>query len=885
MKIENLKVMRGPNKWSADRKKLVVVKLNLGDVEHFPTNTIDGFAGRLENLMPSLFLYGSTHGAEGLFFEQVKKGVSMSYVIEHLIVEMLTLAGIACHYSHIYPSAQKGIYTIVFSYETEKAALHAAKAAVLYAAALITGLPYENELFDDIEQLKALHASETFGPSTQSIIDEAISRNIPITRLNDESLVMLGHGVNQKIIRASMAGTTSSIAVDIVADKERTKKILSAAKIPVPNGVLLSDPEELEYAIERVGFPLVIKPVDGNHGRGITTNVKSFAAAKTAFELAKNVSAHIIAERFVQGWDYRFLLINYKLVAVAKRTPAMVSGNGKSTVAQLIDEVNSNPDRGEGHEKILTKIIVNEVTEKILADKGYTLDTVLPFAEILYLKDTANISTGGTATDLTHLVHPDNVFMAERIARLVNLDICGIDIIAQDINVPITEKNGAVIEVNAAPGFRMHITPSKGIGRNIGGMVIDMLYPENKPSRIPIVAITGTNGKTTTSRLIAHLAKKAGHKVGLTTTDGIYIDQQMICKGDCSGPGSAGIILREPDVDFAVLECARGGILRSGLGFDQCDISVVTNITEDHLGIDGIDTIEDLFNVKIVVPRTTVKDGYAILNADDNLVCSMKESLNCNIALFSVDGSNPEIVRHCANGGLAAFIEHEYLFISKGKWKTRLIKVAEIPLTFNGTAEFMIKNILPAVLTAVIRNFELKLIAESLASFIPSATTTPGRMNVFHFRKVEVIVDYAHNEGGYVELKKYIDKHPASYKIGIVAATGDRRDDDIRKIGFYAAQMFDEIVIRDDKNARGRSSEEMSRLISEGARAIHEDKIIHIIPDEIEALTLTIQCAPAGALILACADNVHNTIEFVSSLQKEELFPVLKGLVPVKQAS
>ncbi|HTN16801.1 MAG TPA: cyanophycin synthetase [Chitinophagaceae bacterium] len=884
MKIEGLKVMRGPNYWSNYRKNVIVMKLDIGELEQYPTNLIEGFLERLEQVLPSLYEHRCSEEKAGGFFERVRLGTWMGHVVEHIALELQTLAGIQVGYGRTRSTAQSGVYNVVFAYETEKAGKFAAGAAVRVAEHLISGTHTIEQVQAEVAEIKRLHARESLGPSTQSIVLEARKRNIPVTRLNDESMLMLGWGKNQKIIRASMTSTTSSIGVDIAADKERTKQILSKAHLPTPKGTLVLDEDELAEAIELIGFPVVVKPVDGNHGRGITTNITDLEAAVTAYKLARTVSRYVILERFVRGWDYRFLLVNFKLVAVAKRTPAMVIGNGVSTIQQLIDEVNEHPERGDGHEKFLTKIKVDEVTQKILDTKAYSLQTVLPFAEILFLKDTANISTGGTATDLTHLVHPANVFMAERIARLVNLDICGIDIIAEDINMPITEKTGAVIEVNAAPGFRMHLTPSKGIPRNIGESVVDMLYPDEANARIPLVAVTGTNGKTTTTRLIAHIAKTAGHNVGYTTTDGIYINNNLLCQGDCSGPSSAATILRDPIVDFAVLECARGGILRSGLGFDQSDISVVTNVTEDHIGIDGIESIEELARTKMVVPRTTNRNGLAILNADDELVYKMRKELDCNIALFSMNADNPRIKEHCDADGLAAFVEQDYIVVSKGKWKNRVAKVSDLPITFGGTAEFMIKNILPAVLVGVYRHFDIKLIADALKTFIPSVQSTPGRMNLFSFRFAELMVDYAHNEAGFIELKKYVDQHPAHYKIGVVAATGDRRDDDIRKIGYYAAQMFDEVIIRDDENPRGRSSEEMSALINEGVRQVNADMPVHIIPDEQEALTYALACAPIGSFILACADKVHQTIDYVSTLQKNELFPP-RTVNELKQAS
>jgi cyanophycin synthetase len=454
--------------------------------------------------------------------------------------------------------------------------------------------------------LRVIREKVRLGPSTGSIVAEAINRNIPWIRLNKNSLVQLGYGINQRRIQATVASTTSNIAVEIACDKEDTKNILEAAEVPVPRGRIIYDLEDLEAAIHKIGYPIVLKPVNGNHGRGATTNILDWDSAIQAFEIAKQHSRSIICEKFITGYDFRLLVIDYKFICAAKRTPACVTGDGKSTLQALIDIVNSDPRRGFGHEKVLTQIKVDAVTEKILLDKELTLESILPKGEILYLKPTANLSTGGTSTDVTDYVHPNNIFLAERIARIIGLDICGIDIMASDLSTPLEENGGAVLEVNAAPGFRMHIDPSEGLARNVAEPVIDMLYPPGTSARIPIIAVSGTNGKTTTTRLTAHLVKSMGHKVGFTTSDGVYIQNLMMVKGDCTGPMSAEFVLKDPTVDFAVLECARGGILRAGLGFHQCDIGIVTNISADHLGISGIDTVEQLARVKAVVAQSVV---------------------------------------------------------------------------------------------------------------------------------------------------------------------------------------------------------------------------------------------------------------------------------------
>jgi cyanophycin synthetase len=472
---------------------------------------------------------------------------------------------------------------VVFSYYEESAGIYAAKSAVRIAQALVDGNDYD--MTEDIQQMKELREDERLGPSTGSIVEEAIKRKIPYIRLNKSSLVQLGYGINQKRIQATIASTTSSIAVEIACDKEDTKNILDAAEIPVPKGRICVDEEDLEAAIKKIGYPIVTKPIDGNHGKGATTNLKNWEEALEGFAAAKKYSRKIIVEKFITGYDHRILVINYKFICAARRTPAAVTGDGKSTIQQLIDIVNSDPRRGFGHEKVLTSIKVDTFTEKILNDRNLTLESVLPKGEELWLKPTANISTGGTATDVTDLVHPSNVFMCERIARIIGLDICGIDIMAENLSEPLVENGGAILEVNAAPGFRMHLEPTEGLPRNVAEPVIDMLYPPGSSARIPIIAVSGTNGKTTTTRMMAHIVKQMGHKVGYTTTDGVYIQNQLMMKGDCTGPMSAEFILKDPTVDFAVLECARGGILRAGLGFHNCDIAIVTNVAADHLGL------------------------------------------------------------------------------------------------------------------------------------------------------------------------------------------------------------------------------------------------------------------------------------------------------------
>ena len=868
MKILKTKVLRGPNYWSNYRKQLIVMNLDLEECEELPTNNIDGFAQRIEALIPSLYEHRCSQKKPGGFFDRVRKGTWLGHVIEHVALELQSLAGMPCGFGRTRGAGSEGVYHVVFAYQVERAGLYAAQAAVRVVEALKDNVPYDIQ--KDINQLIEINRNEGIGPSTQSILNAARRNNIPYRRLDNNSLIMFGQGKNQKIIEATIACTTSGVGIDIATNKEETKKILAEGFVPLPEGTTVYNTTELIDSLSEFGFPLVIKPLNGNHGRGITTNIQTEEEALKAFEKAQEISNKVIVERFIKGMDFRFLVINYKLEAVARRTPAMIIGDNESSIEELIQKINNDSERGEDHEKTLTKIKVDESTLFILSERGLTLQSVLPFGEILFLKDTANLSSGGTARDATDVVHPYNAFLAERIARLMNLDICGIDIIAEDITKPINQNNGAVLEVNAAPGFRMHLSPVKGIPRNVGEPVIRMLYPEGASSRIPLIAVTGTNGKTTTTRLISHFAKNAGHTVGYTTTDGIYINDQLIYKGDCSGPLSAEAVLRDPLVDFAVLECARGGILRAGLAFDKCNISIITNITEDHLGLDDINTLEDYAKVKAVVARSTFDDGFAILNANDDIVYGIKEELDCNIALFSTREDNERVISHCEKGGWAAIIEKGHFTICNGEWRIRVGKVTEIPLTLSGRAICMIKNILPAILAAAISGFNAKVIRKSLLTFIPGPEFTPGRMNIFKLKDVEVMIDYVHNTEGFSQLKEFMKQVPAQKKVVIIGCAGDRRDEDIKKMGKYVAEAFDEIIIRHDKDSRGRTNEELTELITEGIKSVKPYWQPLIISDEVEALEYAIRHSGKGAFIVDSTDEIQGSTAFVMKQMEEQ---------------
>ena len=868
MKIDKIQALRGPNIWSVQRKKLIQMRLDLEDMEQFPTNKIEGFRERIEAMFPTMIEHRCSEGVRGGFFSRIERGTWMGHVIEHIALEIQTLAGMETGFGRTRETKTPGIYNVVFSYTEENVGMFAAESAVAIAEALIAGTDYDLEA--DIQKMREIRERVRLGPSTGSIVEEAVARDIPWIRLGTNSLVQLGYGINQMRFQATITCKTSSIAVDIACNKEQTKKMLDAASIPVANGGICVDEEDLDEVIGKIGYPIVLKPLDGNHGKGASINVKNREDAVAGLAYAKKYSHRIIVEKFITGYDFRVLVIDNKLVAAAKRVPAHVKGDGKHTIQQLIEETNKDPRRGYGHENVLTQIDVDRDTTDLLEKLNYTLETIPKKGEVVYLKSTANLSTGGTSIDVTDMMHPENIFLCERISRVIGLDVCGVDIMAENLTQPLKENGGCILEVNAAPGFRMHLAPSEGLPRNVAAPVIDMLYPPGKPSRIPIIAVTGTNGKTTTTRLLAHIVKNNGYKVGFTTSDGIYVQNHMMEKGDTTGPLSAEYILRDPTVEFAVLETARGGILRSGLGFSRCDIAIITNIQEDHLGISDIHTLDDLARVKSTVVKSVRKDGWAILNAEDEQCLKIANELGCNIAYFSLDENNLKVKQFSKEGKIVAVYEDGFITIKKGEWKIRVERATHVPLTMGGKARFMIANVLAATLAGYLQGFKTDDISLSLQTFIPSAAQTPGRMNIFEFKKFKVLIDFAHNPSGYRGVEEYLSSVEATKKIGIIAGVGDRRDEDIKECATIAARMFDHIIIRQEKYLRGRTEEEIIGLILEGIAESGRNVTHEIIPKEVEAIKHAIDTAEDGSFITALSDVVTNAINIVQEYLDKE---------------
>ncbi|MBD2112515.1 cyanophycin synthetase [Nodosilinea sp. FACHB-141] len=877
MRILKTQTLRGPNYWSIRYPNLILMRLDLEGLADRPSDQILGFYEALVETLPSLIEHFCSPGHRGGFLSRVRQGTYMGHIVEHVALELQTMAGMPVGFGRTRSVAEAGVYQVVFEYQNEQAGRYAGRAAVRLCNSLVeTGHYSKEDLEQDLADLTEFRLDAALGPSTEAIVRAAEIQDIPWMQLSTRAMIQLGYGRYQQRVQATLSSKTSILAVELASDKEGTKQILRNAGVPVPRGTVINYLDELENAIEDVGgYPIVIKPLDGNHGRGITIDIDTFEAAEEAYEAAKEVSRGVIVERFYRGRDHRVLVINGRVIAVAERVPAHVVGDGKSTIEQLIDITNQDPRRGVGHDNLLTRIEVDRTTWQLLDRKGYTLDTVLPEGEMCYLRATANLSTGGIAIDRTDDIHPDNIWVAQRIAKTIGLDIAGIDVVTTDISKPLREVDGVIVEVNAAPGLRMHVCPSVGIARNVAEPILAMLFPPGQPARIPVVAITGTNGKTTTTRLTAHIFKQTGQMVGFTTTDGIYIGDNMVEPGDTTGPQSAQVILQDPTVEVAVLETARGGILRSGLAFKDCDIGVVLNVAADHMGLGDINTLEDMAHLKSVVAEAVRPSGYAVLNADDPLVAAMAQKVKSQVAYFSMDPHNELVRKHSQQGGLAAVYEQGYLSILKGDWLLRIEQADKVPLTMGGKAPFQIANALAASLAAFAQGVDIGYIRQALHTFEASTDQTPGRMNLFNLGRFHALVDYAHNPASYEALGGFVKNWPGK-RIGVVGGPGDRRDDDFITLGKLAAQMFDDIVVKEDDDTRGRGRGDAAKWIIHGIEEGVGHASYRTILDETEAINTALDGAEDDSLVVILPETVTRAIALIKA--RNPLPPVKPGL-------
>ena len=830
MTVLETQIYRGANYWAP--MQAIRFLLDIGELEERPTNLIPGFYEKLTTTLPTMYEHRCSVGHAGGFFERVRDGTWMGHVLEHTTLEVQTLAGQDVGYGKARTArtaageARHGIYHVVFEYEHEDVGLAAAQLAQRLLESFIWperdpdfGFPTE------LEAVIRLAERVAYGPSTRALVDEARRRDIPTLRLDpDRALVQLGHGKYQRRIWATVASTTGDIAVDIAANKDLTGQLLRNVGIPVPDARTVKDEGEAVRAAARIGYPVVLKPLDGNHGRGVGIDLRDEAAVRAHYPRARAASrgGTVLVESYVAGRDYRVLVVGGRVVAVAERVPAHVVGDGQRTLTALVEATNADPRRGVGHEKVLTRIALDGAALALAAGQGYGPDDVPPAGARVQLALTGNLSTGGISIDRTDEIHPDNATIAAQAAQVIGLDVAGIDFLTPDIARSVKEVGGAICEVNAGPGFRMHTHPTEGIPRDVARPVIELLYPRGAPSRVPIVAITGTNGKTTTSRMVAHILKMAGRKVGLTTTDGIYIDGTQIAAGDMSGPGSARMVLQNPTIDTAVLETARGGIVRSGLGYDRADVAIVTNVAADHLGLGGIHTLDDLARVKGTVAASTHRRGTTVLNADDPLCIAMAERTRAKICYFSMEpDAEPArgvLDRHLKGRGTAVLVRETprgeaICFVDRRE--TSLLLVNEIPATFDGRARVNVANALAATAACLGLEIDADAIRQGLRTFTTSFFQTPGRLNMIDHQGGRVLVDYCHNPAGMVALADFVRRLAPLRSLAMIAIPGDRRDEDIRAFGRVAGTAFDEVIIREDTNTRGRERGEVAGILRE----------------------------------------------------------------------
>ncbi len=873
MKILTTNVYVGPNQYA--HFPVIRHQIDLGILEQWPSAKLGkDFIDGLITALPGLEDHGCSYSVAGGFIRRLREdeGTWFGHIWEHVMLELQNLAGSNVSFGRTRSMENEGCYNVVYQYKQRDVGLGASRIGMQLMFSLVPAEVKEalvDEIEDDFDfaeerdEFIRFAQRKEFGPSTQSLVDAAEARNIPWLRLNEYSLVQFGHGKYQQRIQATITSKTPHIAVEISCDKEDTSSLLRDLGLPVPTQVIVRSARAAVRAANRVGFPVVTKPLDGNQGSAVSINLMDDAPVEAAFETAlpSAKGRSVVLESYLSGLAHRMLAVNNKRVAVAKREPGHVIGDGKSTIEELVEIVNQDPRRGIGHEKVLTRLEIDNQANELMNKAEYSKDTVLKTDEKFYLRATANLSTGGTATDVTDIVHPDNRDMAERAIMAVGLDIGGVDFLTDDISRSYKEIGGGIVEVNAAPGFRMHVAPSEGEPRDVSGAVMDMLFPAETPSSIPIAAITGTNGKTTTSRMLSHILKASGHIVGSTSTDGIYIDGHLSVKGDMTGPKSASIVLRDPGVDCAVLETARGGILRAGLGYDTCDVAACLNVTADHLGLKGIDTIEQLAEIKRVVVE--IAEDTVVLNADDDLCLAMADYTKAKTLCYvTINPAHPLVREHTLGGGRAVVLEQgmngDMITIYDNGTHIPLLWTHLVPATLEGKAIHNVQNAMFAAGMAYSMGKSLEDIRHGLRTFTTNFFQTPGRMNIFDEHAFKVILDYAHNPAAIDTMCKTVDRFEVEgRKIVVISAPGDRRDEDVEEMAKLAAGHFDHYICKADDNRRGRDDREIPLLLSKSLKKNGVDESqIQIIEDETEAVDAALELAKAGDLLLIFGDDI-----------------------------
>jgi cyanophycin synthetase len=848
MRFDSIRALPGPNVY-VDRPVLWAC-IELETLTERESHEFPGFVPRLLERLPGLREHHCAKGMPGGFVERLHGGTYFGHIVEHVALELQNLAGVCVSLGKTLYAGAPGRYDMIVEYRNEPAARFLLPVALDLVQALLDDRPYPLE--DRLCEAQRLRADTELGPSTQAIVDAAQRRGIPWLRLNDAGLVQLGYGVHRRLIAATQSDRTSSVASDVACDKALTKRLLAQAAIPVPRGIVARTRADAVAALEELTPPLVVKPLDGNQGRGISLRLCTAEEVARAFDLAVEVASSVIVEEFFEGRDYRVVVVDGKLAAASERMPAHVIGDGECTIAQLIERENLHPQRGHGHTRPLTCITVDALVEALLVRSGRRLDHILRRGERVFLRETANLSTGGTARDVTGEVHPSVARMCERAARIIGLDICGIDLLLPDIGQPVPAEGAGIVEVNAAPGIRMHHHPAQGEPRDVGGAIVSMLFPSGN-GRVPITSVTGTNGKTTVTRLIGHILGATGKTVGMTTTDGIWIGGDCVAHGDLTGFHSARSVLADPAVEVAVLETARGGIVRRSLGYDWSDVGVLTNIQADHLGQDGIETINDLLWVKSLVAERVRAGGTVVLNADDERLAELPDEprlrrLPRRIVYFSTAADHPVVRRHVGLGGTAFFVEHGWLVEANPQRSQRIVRAASVPVTLRGTARFQIANALAAAAACRAQGLSIEETAAGLASF--QSDNNPGRMSLFQLGRGYLVVDYAHNSGAFEALLEVTGQWTDRRVTGVFTMPGDRPDELILETGRLAARCFDRLIIREDEDLRGRRPGEVSKLLAAVVREEAPEKECRIIRDESEALRTALAEMDDGEVVL-----------------------------------
>ena len=850
MQVSRIRALRGPNLWTRHTAVEALVRCKGDELD---LSSCPEFEKHLRQLFPGLGQLSPTDR---------KSPLSMAHAIEATTLHLQIQAGCPVTFSRTTATNEKGVYQVAVEYTEEEVGCLAIKLARDLCSAASHAGEFDVEVA--IDQLRGLDEDIRLGPSTGSIVNAAIARGIPFRRLTEGSLVQLGWGSKQRRIQAAEIDATSAIAESIAQDKELTKKLLHAAGVPVPLGRPVTSVQDAWAAAQEIGLPVVVKPRDGNQGKGISVNIATQEGVMTAYNTAKSFRDDVLVERYLPGSDFRLLVVGNKLVAAARRDPPLVIGNGKNTVCELVELVNADPRRGEGHATSLTKIRLDDIAKNRLKEQGLDENSVPAKGTRVILRNNANLSTGGTATDVTDDVHQEVAARAIAAAQMVGLDICGVDVVCESVLLPMEEQGGGVVEVNAAPGLRMHLSPSFGKGRDVGEAVIATMFPNGEDGRVPVIAVTGTNGKTTTVRLTSHLLRTHGLRVGMTNTDGVYVNGRQTDSGDCSGPRSARNVLAHPDVDAAVLETARGGMLREGLAFDRCHVAVVTNIgMGDHLGLNYISTVEDLAVLKRMIVQNVAASGTAVLNATDPLVARMAVNCPGDVIFFGLDTHHPIIATHRAQGKRVLFVEDDHIVAMQGQHSVR-IPLSEVPVTRSGAIAFQIENAMASIAAAWAINIPWETICKGLATFISDIQGVPGRFNVFEYKGATVIADYGHNPDAIKALVQAVTNLPAQKRSVVISGAGDRRDDDIREQTRIIGDAFDEVVLYQDACQRGRVDGEVLKLLRQGLEGAKRTRQVDEIYGEFLAIDKAMERLNQGDLCLILIDQVEEALAHIT---------------------